>query len=42
MISVNYKTYMKVEFTDDRFLSIIGAFGAIACSISRLLWGSVL
>jgi len=42
MISVNYKTYMKVEYTDDRFLTIIGACGAIACSLSRLIWGNVL
>lgn len=33
---------MKTQFTDDRFLTWIGAFGAIACSLSRLLWGSVL
>lgn len=42
MISVNYKTYMKADIMDDRYLTIVGAFGALACSLSRLIWGIVL
>ena len=42
MISVNYKTYMKADIMDDRFLTIVGAFGAIGCCLSRLIWGIIL
>lgn len=42
MISVNYKTYMKADIMDDRYLTLVGAFGAIACSLSRLVWGIIL
>lgn len=42
MISVNYKTYVKNVVLDDRYLTFIGAFGAVACSFSRFFWGSIL
>jgi|JI6StandDraft_1071083.scaffolds.fasta_scaffold321691_1 MFS family permease len=42
MISVNYKTYVKAEILNDEYLTLIGSFGAIACSLSRILWGSIL
>ena len=42
MISVNYKTYMKGKILDDRYLTMIGAFGAVACSLSRYVWGMIL
>lgn len=42
MISVNYKTYMKATIMDDRYLTIVGFCGAIACSLSRLIWGLIL
>lgn len=42
MISVNYKTYVKAEITNDQYLTLIGAIGALACSLSRILWGSIL
>ena len=42
MISVNYKTYVKNVLMDDRYLTFIGAFGAVACGFSRFFWGSIL
>lgn len=42
MMSVNYKTYVKTKILDDRYLTLIGSIGAIACSLSRILWGSIL
>lgn len=33
---------MKAEIMDDRFLTIVGSCGAIACSLSRLIWGLIL
>ena len=42
MVSVNYKTYVKNIIMDDRYLTFIGAFGAVACSFSRFFWGSIL
>ena len=42
MISGNYKTYVKAEILNDEYLTLIGSFGAIACSLSRILWGSIL
>jgi hypothetical protein len=33
---------MKAEIMDDRYLTIVGACGAIACSLSRLIWGVIL
>ena len=42
MVSVNYKTYVKADLLDDHYLTMIGSVGAIACSLSRLLWGSIL
>jgi len=42
MISVNYKTLVKNIIMDDRYLTFIGAFGAVACSFSRFFWGSIL
>lgn len=42
MVSVNYKTYVKAEILDDKYLTLIGSFGAIACSLSRIIWGSIL
>ena len=42
MISVNYKTYVKAKITDDKYLTMIGYVGAIACGLSRIIWGTVL
>lgn len=42
MISVNYKTYVKAKITDDKYLTMIGYVGAIACGLSRIIWGAVL
>jgi len=42
MISVNYKTYVKNIMSDDRYLTFVGAFGAVACSFSRFFWGFIL
>ncbi len=42
MVSVNYKTYVKADILDDKYLTLIGSFGAIACSLSRIIWGSIL
>ncbi len=42
MVSVNYRTYVKMTILDDKYLVIIGSVGAIACSLSRLLWGAIL
>ncbi len=41
LMSCNYKTFAKYKM-DDRFLTIIGAFGAFACGLSRFLWSSLL
>lgn len=38
MIAGNYKTYVKQEISDDRFLTTIGAVGAIGNGCSRFLW----
>ena len=37
----NYKSYAKFKI-DDKFLTIIGAFGALACGLSRFLWSALL
>ena len=42
MIAVNYKTYVKAKISDDKYLTMIGFFGAIACGLSRIIWGTVL
>jgi hypothetical protein len=42
MMSVNYRTFIKDKIMDDRYLTLVGSIGAIACSMSRFLWGSVL
>ena len=39
MVSVNYRTYVKDKISDDKYLTMIGSFGAIACGLSRILWG---
>lgn len=39
MISVNYKSYVKEKIADDKYLTLVGSFGAIACGLSRILWG---
>jgi len=41
-MSVNYRTYVKANIMDDKYLGLIGSIGAIACSMSRFLWGSIL
>jgi len=42
MISVNYKTYAKATILDDKYLTLIGGIGAVACGLSRFFWGSIL
>jgi len=42
MISLNYKSYAKGLIADDRFLTLVGAVGALACGFSRFLWGCFL
>ncbi len=41
LMSCNYKTFTKNSM-DDRYLTIIGAFGALACGMSRFLWSALL
>lgn len=42
MVSVNYKTFAKASINNDKYLTLIGGVGAIACGLSRFLWGSML
>ena len=42
MMSVNYRTFIKDKIMDDKYLTLMGSLGAISCSMSRFLWGSVL
>jgi len=42
MMSVNYRTFIKDKIMDDKYLTLIGSVGAIACSMSRFLWGQLL
>lgn len=42
MMSVNYRTYAKSKIMDDRYLGLMGGIGAVACGMSRFIWGSVL
>ena len=42
MIAVNYKTYVKAKISDDKYLTMVGFVGAIACGLSRIIWGTVL
>lgn len=41
LMSCNYKVFAKHKM-DDKFLTILGAFGAFACGISRFLWSALL
>lgn len=38
LITGNYKTYVKEEIHDDKFLTLIGSIGAIGNGFSRFLW----
>ena len=38
LLTGNYKTYVKTAITDDKFLTLIGTFGAIGNGFSRFLW----
>lgn len=40
-MSCNYKSLAKNSM-DDRYLTIMGAFGALACGLSRFLWSALL
>lgn len=40
-MSCNYKVFAKFKM-DDKFLTMLGAFGAFACGISRFLWSALL
>ncbi len=42
MISVNYKTFVKAKILDDKFLTMVGSLGAVACGFSRFFWGRLL
>ena len=41
LMSCNYKSLMKYTF-DDKFLTLLGAFGALACGLSRFLWAALI
>lgn len=41
MVSCNYKTYVKLKMSD-RFLTIVGAVGSLACGMSRFLWAALM
>jgi hypothetical protein len=41
-MSVNYRTYAKSKIMDDKYLGLMGGIGAVACGMSRFIWGSVL
>lgn len=41
LMSCNYKSIMKFTF-DDKFLTLLGAFGALACGLSRFLWAALI
>lgn len=41
LMSCNYKSLAKFKM-DDKFLTIMGAFGALACGLSRFLWTNLL
>jgi len=41
-MSVNYRTFAKEDILDDKYLTLIGSIGAIACSFSRFIWGIIL
>ena len=41
LMSCNYKSLAK-NYMDDRYLTIMGAFGALACGLSRFLWSALL
>lgn len=40
LISCNYKNYVRMRY-DDRYLSFLGAFGAIACGLSRFFLAGI-
>lgn len=41
LMSCNYKTFNKFRM-DDKYLTILGAFGAVATGLSRFLWSALL
>lgn len=41
LMSCNYKTFNKYRM-DDKYLTILGAFGAVATGLSRFLWSALL
>ncbi len=41
LMSCNYKSLAKFTY-DDKFLTILGAFGALACGLSRFLWAALI
>lgn len=41
LMSCNYKSLAKFKM-DDKYLTIMGAFGALACGLSRFLWSALL
>ena len=42
LVNGNYKSIGKKDFPDDAFLTICGAFAAVANGLSRPLWSSLL
>ena len=42
LVNGNYKSIGKKDFPDDAFLTICGAFAAVANGLSRTLWSSLL
>lgn len=40
MVNGNYKTFVKKDITDDKYLTLIGAIGAIGNGCTRFFWNS--
>lgn len=37
-MSGNYKTYVKKDINDDKFLTLVGVLGSVVNGFSRILW----